>query len=383
MTKILMLCYEYPPIGGGGAKVVDGLTAELDKLGHTVDLITMGFKDLPVVEQRGNLNIFRINSFRLRTSICSWPEMILYIIASFRFLLKLNGKDYYINHTHFIFPDGILAYILKKIKNIPYLITAHGSDVPGYNPDRFIILHTLLKPLWKLIINNAENIIVPSASLDSLIKAVHPRLHTHIIPNGINIDKYSPSVQKEEKILVVTRMFERKGVQHFIRAFSNVNSDFRVNIVGEGPYLEILKKLAVNQSRIKFYGFLDNNSKELSELYETSRIFVFTSESENFPIVLLEAMTAGLAIITSANTGCAEVVGDGGLLVNPKDPDQIGKALRSLITNPSLCTELGHKARQRAEDLFSWKTVARKYIRLYSSHGLNTESVLLEPLKVK
>lgn len=363
-----MLCYEYPPIGGGGAKVVDGLTCELINQGQQVDLVTMGFKDLPSFEHKGNLRLFRVKTIRLSSSICTWPEMIIYIFLAIPVIIKLcRQNDYAINHTHFIFPDGILAYLLKKIKKIPYIITAHGSDVPGYNPDRFKILHKILIPLWRLITSNAEQLIIPSENLNQLVKKISLNNRTTIIPNGINLNKFSPNRDKENKVLVVTRMFERKGVQYFIKALSSFNYNLKVNIVGEGPYLKTLKTLAADsKSKINFVGNLDNESQELREYYETSKIFVFTSEAENFPIVLLEAMIAGLAIITTNDTGCAEVVGDGGILVNSKDSLAIKEALLKLITDPDLCIRLGKKARKRAEDLFSWETVAKKHIHLYS-----------------
>jgi len=363
-----MLCYEYPPLGGGGAKVVDGLTRELINQGQQVDLVTMGFKDLPNFEHKNTLRVFRVKSARLRTSICTWPEMLIYIFLAIPVIIKLcRQNDYCINHTHFIFPDGILAYLLKKIKKIPYIITAHGSDVPGYNPDRFKILHKLLIPLWRLITSNAEQLIIPSENLNRLVKKVSTNNHTTIIPNGINLNKFSPHKVRENKILVVTRMFERKGVQYFIQALSGFNHNFIVNIVGEGPYLKTLKILAAeSKSNINFVGNLDNESQELRELYETSKIFVFTSEAENFPVVLLEAMIAGLAIITTNDTGCAEVVGDGAILVKSKDSSAIKEALIKLIDDPDLCTKLGKIARTRAEELFSWETVAKKHIHLYS-----------------
>ena len=364
-----MLCYEYPPLGGGGAKVVDGLTRELINQGQQVDLVTMGFKDLPNFEHKNTLRVFRVKSARLRTSICTWPEMIIYIFLAMPVIIKLcRQNDYCINHTHFIFPDGILAYLLKKIKKIPYIITAHGSDVPGYNPDRFKILHKLLIPLWRLITSNAEQLIIPSENLNRLVKKVSTNNRTTIIPNGINLNKFSPHKERENKILVVTRMFERKGVQYFIQALSGFNHNFIVNIVGEGPYLKTLKILAAeSKSNINFVGNLDNESQELRELYETSKIFVFTSEAENFPVVLLEAMIAGLAIITTNDTGCAEVVGDGAILVKSKDSSAIKEALIKLIDGPDLCTKLGKIARKRAEDFFSWETVAKKHIKLYST----------------
>ncbi len=76
----------------------------------------------------------------------------------------------------------------------------------------------------------------------------------------------------------------------------------------------------------RFWGHVDNDS----QLYETA-IFFFTSEAENFPIVLLEAMIAGATVITSSGTGCAEVVADSGLLVPVRDPQAIRQALMHAI----------------------------------------------------
>lgn len=365
-----MLCYEYPPIGGGGAKVVDGLTRELINQGQQIDLVTMGYKNLPRYEKSNKFSIYRVSSFRRKENICTPFEMIIYLIFTLPLLLRLCIKNKYdINHTHFIFPDGILAYLIKKLTGLPYVVTAHGSDVPGYNPDRFKVLHILLKPFWRIVTSKAEKIIIPSKTLGNLVKKVNPDIQTVVIPNGIDLNKFSASEKREDRILVVTRMFERKGVQYFINALSglNINHNFTFNIVGDGPYLNNLKTLTIGSPlKINFLGFLDNGSEELKELYENSKIFVFTSESENFPVVLLEAMIAGLAIITTNDTGCAEVVGQDALLVNSKDSSAISDALIKLINNPVLCNELGTLARKRAENFFTWKIVAGKYIKLYS-----------------
>jgi glycogen synthase len=110
--KILMLCYEYPPIGGGGAKVVAGLTSELVRQGHEVDLITMGFKNLQRNSKSKNLNIYYVSCFRLKSNVCTPVEMLTYLIMALPLILKLcRQNNYDINHTHFIYPDGILSYI--------------------------------------------------------------------------------------------------------------------------------------------------------------------------------------------------------------------------------------------------------------------------------
>jgi glycosyltransferase involved in cell wall biosynthesis len=362
-----MLCYEYPPIGGGGAKVVHGLTSELAKQGHQVDLVTMGYKNLQNFKRAKNLNIYYVKCLRLRTDVCTPFEMLTYLIFALPLILKLCRQNIYdINHTHFIYPDGMLAYIVKKLKGLPYLVTAHGSDVPGYNPNRFKILHWLFKPLWKKIVNNSLGVICPSKSLQKLVLRVDKNVKTELLPNGIDAMKFSVQSGKKKQILVVSRMFERKGIQYFLNAMQGLNHGFKVNIVGNGPYLEDLKnqvkKLDLN---VNFLGYVDNKSDTLKNLYESSMIFVFTSESENFPIVLLEAMSAGLAIITTNNTGCAEVVGDAALLVPPKNSTAIRNALLRLVENRELCEKLGHSARARVEQEFGWEFATKRHIALY------------------
>ena len=363
-----MLCYEYPPVGGGGAKVVNGLTHELSKKDCEIDLVTMGFKDLPSFEKIGNLNIHRIKCIRLKRNVCTYPEMILYIILAIPKILKLCKKNkYQINHTHFIFPDGILATVVKILKGPPYIITAHGSDVPGYNPDRFKLLHKFLLPLWKLVTSNSEKIILPSKNLEALVKKINPELKTAVIPNGIELDKFSSNVMKKKQILIVTRMFKRKGVQYFLEAVKDIDHDYAVNIVGDGPYLQTLKNIArENNLEINFLGYVDNLSDQLRRLYEESEIFVFTSESENFPVVLLEAMLSGMAIVTTNDNGCAEVVGNTAILVESKNSNAIKESLVKLINDAELIRELKFAARKRVEEIYSWENIAQEYSDLYS-----------------
>ncbi|MGE5861506.1 MAG: glycosyltransferase family 4 protein [Ignavibacteria bacterium] len=362
------MCYEYPPIGGGGAKVVYGLSQSLIKQGHQVDIVTMRYKDLPLFEELENLRIFRIKCLRLKKSICTWPEMVSYIFLALPRIIKLLRQNSYdINHTHFIYPDGILAYLVKKIFRKPYIITAHGSDIPGYNPDRFTLMHKFIKPLGKIIMNNSQRVIVPSETLEKLIKKISPKIGSIIIPNGINLNKFSANGNRQRKILVVSRLFERKGIQYLLQALTGLKHDFEVNIVGDGPYLANLKKLSCERNlHVNFLGYIENNSKELQNLYETSMIFVFTSEAENFPVVLLEAMIAGLAIITTNDTGCAEVVGESAVLVGSKNSLAIRESLEKLIENPQLCAELGRAARKRVEEYFGWDSISGKHISLYS-----------------
>jgi glycosyltransferase involved in cell wall biosynthesis len=288
------------------------------------------------------------------------------LLAPLHLIKKCRTKYYVVNHTHFIFPGGIIAYVLKRISGLHYLITAHGSDVPHYNPNRFRILHRLLSPLWRRVVADADLILCPSKSIEELIKVAAPEARTHIIPNAIDTDKFRPGQKNPRSLLVVTRMFERKGVQYTLRALAQMRGQFDIDIVGDGPYLPTLKSLAKELGvDARFWGHVDNDSQQLKELYETASIFVFTSEAENFPIVLLEAMIAGAAVITSNGTGCAEVAADAGLLVPVRDPQAIKQALMQLVGDPQLVQTLGAAGRERVISRFSWDGVIDQHLDVY------------------
>jgi glycosyltransferase involved in cell wall biosynthesis len=209
-------------------------------------------------------------------------------------------------------------------------------------------------------------VVCPSQTLERLIRDVSPDVKTTVIPNGFDVDRFSAARSKKRQILVLTRMFKRKGVQYVLEALANVTTDFQLNVVGDGPYIDTLRQMAKSHDvPVRFWGHVDNQTPQFRELLETSRIFVFPSESENFPTVLLEAMSSGQAIITTKGTGCEEVVGDTAILVPPKNSHQLRAALVKLMADPQMCNAMGKKARARLEDHFSWDAVADRYISCY------------------
>jgi glycosyltransferase involved in cell wall biosynthesis len=369
--RILMTSYEFPPIGGGGSAVVAGLSRELVASGHAVDLVTMSFRDCPREELVNGVRVHRVPCLRRAKHNCTTPEALSYVAGALPLIRRLLAKNHYdVMHAHFILPDGVLAWQVWRETGLPYVITAHGTDVPGYNQHRLRLAHRLVRPLWKRVVAGASRVISPSEILEQLVLAQAPGARkTRVIPNGLEVGEYAPRTHGS-RILVVTRMLERKGVQYVLDALSEAPVEPEVHIVGDGPYLpELRRKAAALRSPARFWGWLDNRSPQLRELYESSGIFVFPSESENFPVVLLEAMAAGLAIITTEGTGCAEVVGDAGLLVPVRDSKAISRGLARLIENPELRRSLGAAARRRIEDKFTWDAVARRYVEEYGQHA--------------
>ena len=365
--KILTLNYEYPPIGGGGATVTAQLCEHLVQQGHSVDVVTMRHKNLPTEETVNGVRIYRVPSFRRRADICRTHEMATYLIGGRKAAFKLAQQNQYdIIHAHFIIPTSPLARWLHRKTKIPYIVTCHGTDVPGHNPQRFVFMHKLLKPAWKSLAKAPAMLVSPSESLKQKILANCPQTQVTVIPNGIDAPAFQPA-QKKQRILLCSRLLEFKGFQYVIEAVKDLDLDWEVHIIGEGPYRQTLEQLAEgSRTPITFHGWLDRDAPKFRELYETSAIFVFPSEMENFPTVLLEAMSAGCASISSTTGGCPEVVGDAGLLVEPKSVEAIKQTLLDLTHSPDKREELSQKALQRVQR-FSWDSVAQKYIDLYTS----------------
>lgn len=360
-----MLNYEYPPIGGGASPVTFELSSQLVRMGHRVDVVTMHYGDLPRFEIREGINIYRTPAIRKKPDICRTHEMASYLPGALIKAVRLAKRDKFdVIHCHFMMPCGPLAWMSSKMTGIPFLITCHGSDVPGHNPERFTIVHKLVKPVWRFLARRTPLLISPSQSLKKLILRNCPGVEVEVIPNGIHTSQFRPT-EKTKSILMCSRIFNFKGFQYAIQAIKDTALDWQVNLVGEGPYLKELKKLAEgSKTTIKFWGWLDKSDPKFYELFGKSSIFVFPSEAENFPSVLLEAMAAGAAIITSNAGGCPEVVGEAGLLVPPKDTDAIRSGLNKLISSEQLRNRLSQAALERVK-MFDWENVAGKYVDCY------------------
>jgi glycosyltransferase involved in cell wall biosynthesis len=377
-VRILMLNYEFPPLGAGGATSSFNLARNVVRLGHEVDVVTMGFKGVPREELLDGVRVYRVPSIRSRKEVCHTHEMATYVFSgAVRAWWQTRRRDYDLCNAHFIFPTGPIAYGLRRLGGPPYVLTARGSDVPGHNPNRFRFDHRLLEPVWRSLVTDAEAVAAVSEHLKSRIQAHAPDVPVTVIPNGCSplgpddgllddsIGEDSPNGTL--RILTVTRLHEFKGVQYLLQAVDQVGIDVEVDIVGDGPYRKVLEAQAARLGKtIRFWGWLDRTAPRLRQLYRRSSIFVFPSEREGSPAVLQEAMSAGLAVVAADSAGTPEVVGDAGILVNPKDARGIADALVHLAAHPEVVRDLSQRAQERVRREFDWATLAGRYVDLYA-----------------
>jgi len=199
-----------------------------------------------------------------------------------------------------------------------------------------------------------------------------------IIPNGVDLDHFSPNVSPIDEfcdgkvnILFVGRLEKRKGVSYLLKAYKRVKqevSNSRLIIVGPGTRLRGKYERQVKRSGLKdvvFVGYVSYD--ELPRYYETADIFCAPAIGwESFGIILLEAMAMGKPIVASNIDGYASLVTHGveGLLVPPKDEEMLAQALITLMANESLRQEMGARGRVKAAD-YSWEHITRRVLNYY------------------
>jgi len=174
------------------------------------------------------------------------------------------------------------------------------------------------------------------------------RMPIHIIPNGIDLTKYTEQEQIDKPktslrtILYVGRLEKRKGVRHLLQAFALLaenNPNFRLMLAGDGPDRAKLEAF-VHENRIRgvtFLGYVDEAMKR--KLFATSDLFCSPAMyGESFGIVLLEAMASGCVVVAGNNSGYEGVLRDRGQLsiINPVDTPEFARRLHILTLDEDI-----------------------------------------------
>ena len=365
--NILVLNFEYPPLGGGASPVCHEINKRYVAMGHAVSVVTMHYKDLAERETIDGVHVIRIACKRKQLHMCSPFEQWTFLLRAKHFLKDwLSAHRFDVVHAHFILPTGILCRFIKKTFGIPYIITAHGSDVPGFNPDRFRFLHLWTPPMIQAIIFDATCITSPSAYLKQLITRVAPSQadKMHVVPNGIDAAAFLRS-EKQPMIVSSGRLLPRKGFHSLIRAVHKIRLGYELHILGDGPIRKQLEAEARSSlTPVHFHGWVNNKSDLYKQVLGQASIYSLVSGRENASISILEAMASGCAVITSDASGCPEMVGDTGLLVQHGDVTMLRDAILRLIDDDALRIQLGEEAYLRADQQFNWDKIVKDYLRL-------------------
>lgn len=373
-----MFNHEFPPVGGGGGQVSYFLGKHYAAVGHDVHLITSQFRDCAKTEEVAGIHVHRVRALRKNPNVCAVHEMLTYAVSSSIYGLRFAKKfkpD--IVQVFFGIPAGGGAFLLQKFKNVPYVVFLGGRDVPRPNPDPpyYRWLYMLLKPIIRTIWDNAAAVVACSDGLRNLARTTDTNLKIDVIPDGLDLASFESGQRKVNpktvRCLAIGRLIPRKGFQFLIRALpqilDKVSHNFKIEIIGDGPYQEELIGLAENLG-VTFYVHFTGTVpySELPQKYREADIFILPSLAEGMPLVVLEAMGTGLPIIASRVQGIDELVAEGinGALFDAGDVDGLASCLVQLINAGEKRVEMGKASTEKVIP-YDWKNIADTYLALY------------------
>jgi glycosyltransferase involved in cell wall biosynthesis len=290
----------------------------------------------------------------------------------FRLSRYMRGFDLVLTYNWGAFDAVMARYLFRG----PPLI--HHED--GFNEDEAEGLKTSRNLYRRLGLSAAHKLVVPSQRLEAIARAAwaQPAERLERIPNGIPVDRYAhgpeegaiPGLERREgEVLIGTVAGLRavKNLPRLVRAFAGMRfSNARLVIVGEGPERERImaeaRALGV-ADRVLLPGFLPDPARYIGRF----TIFALSSESEQFPISLVEAMAAGLPVVATNVGDIAAMVGPDNLplIVEAGDEAAFSLALDSLAERADLRRAIGHANRIRAEAEYDERGMIERYARLY------------------
>ncbi len=369
--RILLINSEYPPIGGGAGNASAHIADQLKEMGHAITVVTSRFGGLPQKEQSENISIYRVPSLRRRQDRSTPLEQVCFILsASFWTVRMVPHFNPNATLAFFGVPSGVVAWLIKKLYGIPYIISLRGGDVPGFRPYDFRVYHRLMAPFLRIIWKNASALVANSNGLRQLASAFAPHFAIPTIPNGVDLDSYKTADRdwSTPRLLSVGRLVHQKGLDLAMHALGGLKElSWEWRIAGDGPQRETLQSLANElgiADRVEFLGW--QSRKQLLTCYRQANIFLFPSRHEGMPNAMLEAMASGLPVVASSIAGNEELVIDGktGCLVTPEDIEALRDALKTLLADAALRQQMGAASRRHVEDNYSWQATAQQYALL-------------------
>jgi len=194
------------------------------------------------------------------------------------------------------------------------------------------------------------------------------RSRIHVIHHGVRFPVPGQTV-RENMVLSTGAVQRRKNVARLVKAFEHVPSGWRLTLAGALDGFGATNELrAVEESPrsqdIDVLGYV--SGPQLENLYSRARIFAFPSLDEGFGMPVLEAMAAGVPVVTSNRSALPEVAGNAALLVDPESIEEIGGALALLAGNEDLRADLQNRGVLRASD-FSWERAIERTWMVYKS----------------
>jgi len=374
--KILILgSKEYPmgsnkgddPMPSGGMETyVDDLAQELSKYCSLL-IVTRRFKGTQKRERLGNIEVLRVPYLKGKY-LRNLTFNFLSFLASLRLVRKADA----------IYPQGLIAsffsYFLSRIYGKPIAARPAGIAYRQYSGFLLKIIWLLTRKVYRIcdcVVFHSEG-----ERADFINKLGFAPKRSEVILTGIPVKKFSQhtastkhSFGVSQNALVVGfigRFVEVKGIEYLVRAASLMkDKETLFMLVGDGPdkakIQGLIKKLGL-EDRFIFTGF----TREIPKALAAMDIFVISSWYEGLPTSLLEAMAAGKPCVVT-DIGLPVKDGETGLVVPPKDPENLAHALDSLAKDAGLRKRLGHSGQEFVLENCTQEKAAKKHFEMFNT----------------
>jgi len=386
--KVLHVIPSISPLRGGPSQAVLGMVSSLRQQGIDAEIATTNdhgpdLLDVPVNQLSQHEGI-PVRFFpRFSPKISAMREFAF--SRTFSSWLWQNITDYDLVHVHAIFSyPSTAAMTAARLQGVPYIARPLGQlcnwSLQQSKHKKQIYLNLLERN------NLHHSCAIHFTSEQEQQEAAQQGFTTphFILPHGLTqlppmlearslLRRQLGLVGDEPIILFMSRLHPKKGLDSLIPALGQLQGQrFHLVIAGNGtPEYEAevdrLVQAAGLAQRTHRLGFVNGKLKEL--LLQGSDLFALTSHSENFGIALLEALAAGLPVVTTPGVALASLVQRSQLgWVVPQEPLAIASTVRQGLQNPSLLRAMGDRARQIVHDTYSWQAIAMQLTTHY--HGL-------------
>ncbi len=375
--KILILNYEYPPLGGGAGIMTKRLTEGFLEEGHKVCVVTSDFEGLDEDIKKDGLEVVRLKVKRKRKDRSNPMEMYSWLKASKKYCVSnIKEGDFDVCLANFTIPGGPVAMELKQRINLPFVILSHGHDIPWFFPKQMFIWHLLLyKYIKKICLASEYNILLTDEMkmmADRFLGKNHKKKNA-IINNGLDISNLDNALKNEFlKVLFVGRMVDQKDPLQFLRAVKllndkNVNAQY--DMLGDGPLMGKVKQYIASErlTNVKLLGKVEHDTV-LNEMRK-AHIMIQPSLHEAMSISVLEAISCGVYVITTPVSGNKRIIIDGlnGKLVPHGDVKAIVKEVKRFEKEELIKRNKKFPVEYftALADEFSWHGSIEKYLKLF------------------
>lgn len=374
--NILIVDYEYPPVGGGGGIVTRSVAEAFAKNDHQVFVVTMRIPGLLSYEEINCVKIYRVRSLRKSRAHC--PPIPLYLFPIFSLLrilrICLKNKIAVIN-AHFVVPSGPSSLIAAKVFKIPLFTNAIGADI--YDPTRYKKQRFLLDIAVKFVLNNSRLVFCLSSDMVDRVEKL-TKTNIKLVPQSVDTSIFYPrettaikaklGIQSDGPIvLTLARLVKRKSIETALRAVVKVIRSFpelTYIVVGEGPDKERLQQITQDlgiSKNVLFAGRISDD--DLPACYSLADVFVLSSLHEAFGIVILESMACGTPVVVSEVGGMIDLVEEGvtGFLCPIGDVDAFSNRIQGIISDSDLLRKMSDSARTQVAQKYSPDAIFKQY----------------------